>query len=588
MSAAAPAATGVALRPYQTAALEAVRKHYDAGVRRMLLVAATGAGKTVTFSHLPQTLGLAPTDKVLILAHRDELVQQARAKYLACNPGEMVGIEKAERRASPMDRVAIASVQTLRGDRIRQFLGRFGKPALIVTDEAHHGPAQGYQAVYAACGVSRSGDVVHVGVTATPKRSDKIGLQDTFDVIAHTVAIDELIDLGYLVPLVGYSVQTTTDLDAVRTTAGDFNASDLEDAVDTEERNAAVVRAYADICPNAKAIVFAASVEHSEALQRAFEAAGYPCVHVDGKTALFDRQARLQAFSRGSFRVLANCGIATEGYDEPSVECVIIARPTKSAVLMTQMIGRCTRLHPGKKRGIVIDMVDVTKRHSVVSLPSLFGMPSNFDLAGRSATDVAKKYAKVVGESPELEPMLNSVADLDAVENIAATERFKKRLDFLLEQARKTNQYVDVNLLRPPALDAETARETILNWIATADDSYLLRVENDTVKIHGDLVGQHSVVITRSIDGKTAHRTLGTYASRSDALMIADDWIRRNHAERAILVDRNAGWRDAPASEKQIAILERHRIASPERLSRGKASELIDILFASKSKRGAA
>ena len=575
-------APGIELRPYQRDALQAVRMARNAGVRRMVVVAPTGAGKTVIFSHLAEALGLGRDEKILILAHRDELVSQARVKYLAANPGEMVGLEKAENRATPMDRVAVASVQSLRGGRLQDFLQRFGRPSLVVTDEVHHATASGYQAIYDAIGIEPGGDVVHVGVTATPKRSDGVGLHGTFETVAYSIALGDLIDQKYLVPLVGYRVNTQTNLDAVRTTAGDFNAGDLSDAVDTDERNARVVGAYADIVPHKKALVFAASVAHSQSLRDAFDAAGYRAAHVDGTTPIDERRALLTAYGRGDYEVMVNCAVLTEGYDEPSIECVIIARPTKSPVLAAQMVGRATRLHPGKTHATVIDMVDVTKRHSIVSLPTLFGLPANFDLKGKSASDVSKAFAKLATESPEVAGMISDSGTLDAMLQRRPDQRVREMIGQLLEKARKTQSYVDVDLLRPPALSDDVRGQTRLAWAQPTEDTYRLRLHDDAVTIRGDVVGNHSVVVNYKQNDASCEKSLGTFADLRDAFAVSEDWLLRRNPESAVLVDRNAHWRQAPASEKQVAALLRCRVAHPERLSRGDASAMLDMLLGNK------
>lgn len=575
----------IALRPYQREALRAVRTQYAAGVRRMLLVAATGAGKTIVFAHLAAALNLPSEAKILVLAHRDELVMQARDKYRLVNPGEWIGVEAAAARVGPLDRVAIASVQSLQGRRLHEFLVRFGRPALVVTDEAHHATASTYRAIYDTLGIAAQGDVVHVGVTATPQRSDDVSLGAIFDVVAHAVGIEDLIAQEYLVPLLGYRVQTNVDLDAVRTTAGDFNGEDLGRIINTSERNAGIVAAYLDVAAGRKAIAFAASIEHSRALQAAFAAAGVPATHVDGAMSLQERRARLAAFSagedQGAPRVLCNCAVATEGYDEPSVSCVILARPTKSAVLVTQMVGRATRLHPGKENAVVIDVSDATKRHSVATLAAMFGFARDFDFAGHSVTEIAERRRRVVDESPEVASVLHDVAALERAEHVAAGDRFPQALAELLTEARKKQSYVDVNLLARPELDDDTLAMTSLVWTNIGPDVYALRSGDDTVYVTCDLVGGATLRVRRTVDNRTKDHVFGTFP-RVQAFAHAEAWIKRHHADNLVLVDRAARWRTKPASEKQVAALQRFRVANPETLKSGAASALLDDLFRAK------
>jgi superfamily II DNA or RNA helicase len=566
----------IALRDYQRDALSAVADLCGRGARRLIVAVPTGGGKTIIFAHLAESLGLAPSDKILILAHRDELVEQAVEKYLTVNPAEMIGVEKGARRASPMDRVCVASVQTLHNGRIGDFLARFGRPALIVTDEAHHAVAPGYAAIYEACGVTRDGQTIHIGVTATPKRADKIGLDGTFDAVAYSIGIGDLVRRGHLVPLVGYRVRTQTDLDGVRVVAGEFNQGDLGRAVDTPERNARVVQAYDDTTPGRKALVFAASVEHSKNLQRTFVDSGYRAGHVDGEMKLEDRRAVLRAFHDGDLDVLCNCAVLTEGYDEPTIEVVIIARPTKSTVMYAQMVGRATRLSPGKSKAAVIDMVDATRKHSVVSLPSLLGLPPSFNLGGRNATDIAERYQRLADRDPNTATMVQDAATLAMLEGVPNEEQRVKLTRKLLDQAKASNTYISVDLFRPPAMPADADEFTRMVWVPLGDDSYRLRLRNATIHIDGDVVGNYAVVL-RHENGTT--QNLGSCRGMRDAFTHAEAWVRNARGENLAFLEKRVAWRQKPATPKQLSLLKKFRVKTDPQITSGEASDALDNIM---------
>jgi superfamily II DNA or RNA helicase len=563
------------LRDYQRDALNAVSTLVQSGARRLIVALPTGGGKTIVFSHLAETLGLAPDQKVLILAHRDELVQQAVDKYLAVNPGEMIGIEKASKKATPFDRVCVASVQTLQGNRLGEFLARWGYPALIVTDEAHHAVGPNYRDIYDACGVTANGSTIHVGVTATPKRADKVGLDGTFDVVAYSIGIGDLVKRGHLVSLVGYRVTTNVDLDKVRVVAGEFNQGDLGAAVNTPQRNARVVQAYQDITPNRKALVFAATVAHSKDLASTFKHAGYRAEHLDGATPAADRRKILADFASGEIEVLCNCAVLTEGYDEPSLEVVIIARPTKSTVLYAQMIGRATRLHPGKAKAAVIDMVDASRKHSVVSLPSLLGLPPSFNLGGRDATAMAERWERLANQNPDAAALINDAQTLMRLDKTPTGDEMAVVVKKLMAEAKASSTYIPIDLFRTPALPPDMAGLTHMTWVPAGDDSFRLRIRNAVITITGNLVGLYRVLVRHKSGVST---DLGTHRGHRDAFTAAEAWVRSSRGEELNFLDKRVSWRQKPAQQAQLDFLRRHRVKFDPKITRGEASSAIDLI----------
>jgi ATP-dependent helicase IRC3 len=381
------------LRPYQTEALDAIVDSYSKGIKRQLVVLPTGAGKTVIFSHLPKILS-HPTP-MLVLAHRAELLDQAKDKILSSNPHLDVEIEQAERRAGHVD-VVVGSVATLGRNntpRIQEYPNNYFKT--IVIDEAHHAAAPSYQRI-----VEYFNPDFILGVTATPQRSDSTRLIDVFEEIVYYKSIQDLIKDGWLSPLVGYRVKTNVDISEVEIKNGDYVQAQLEDKIDNPERNAHIVASYRRLADSKKALVFASGVRHAENLALSFQSASVDAAVIVGTTPPEERQQILSDFSSGKIKVIVNVGVLTEGFDEPSVEAIILAKPTRSALLYTQIVGRGTRLHPGKEHCTIIDISDTTKGKKPIGLPTLLGLPPDFDLQGQSLTEVAEKFEELQNYCP--------------------------------------------------------------------------------------------------------------------------------------------------------------------------------------------
>ncbi|MGH8018769.1 MAG: DEAD/DEAH box helicase [Opitutaceae bacterium] len=313
----------------------------------------TAGGKTVIFSELARRTQPART---LILAHREELLTQAADKLHRAT-GLVSELERAEHRASHDAPVVVASVQTLmREPRLTSWPSdHFG---LVVVDEAHHVLADSYQRVLA-----RFHDHAKVlGVTATPDRGDKKNLGAYFEDIAFEIGLHDLINTGYLSRIAVRTMPVRIDLAQVRTTAGDYNDADLGDAIEPVLRQ--IVGSLRDTIGTRKTIVFLPLVRTSRLFVDLCHEAGFTAEHIDGQSD--DRRAVLDRFAVGDFQILSNSMLLTEGFDEPSIECVICLRPTKIRALYAQIIGRGTRLHPGKDNLLVLDFLWMTERHTLV------------------------------------------------------------------------------------------------------------------------------------------------------------------------------------------------------------------------------
>lgn len=355
-----PASQPIALRPYQQECVDTINA-LEGGAH--LVQMATGLGKTVTFSSIERR------GRVLILSHRDELVRQP-VKYYDCP----VGIEKASE-ASNGEAVVSASVQTLsRPGRLERFApGAFDT---VITDEAHHALAASYRKI-----VDHLQPRLHLGFTATPRRGDDRGLSPVFDDIVFSRDLLWGIEHGYLVDVDCHRVEVNWDTRGVKRSKGDYAMGELDRAVNTQITNAQVAAAYKELAVG-QTLVFATSVAHAYALA---ELIGGQVI--EGATPADERRRILQRFLDREVKAIVNCGVLTEGTDLPLVETVLIARPTQSSALYSQMVGRGLRLSPGKAVLRLIDCVGVSDDRQLCTAPSLVGMNEKDFPEGSTAID---------------------------------------------------------------------------------------------------------------------------------------------------------------------------------------------------------
>ncbi|OAA56671.1 dead deah box DNA helicase [Niveomyces insectorum RCEF 264] len=388
------------LRDYQEDCIRSVLASLDRGQKRVGISLATGAGKTVIFTQLldrvrPPGPGATQT---LILAHRRELVEQAARHCTQAYPGKTVEIEMGALHASGAADVTVASVQSLTsGTRLAKFAASRFK--LVLVDEAHHIVAPGYMRALAHFGLDskaasqRAGAPALVGVSATFSRFDGLALGAAIDEIVYHRDYIDMMGAGWLSHVLFTTVESTADLSRVRSGGGlgkDFQTGDLSRAVNTPAVNEVTVRTWlakAAAAGRRATLVFCVDVRHVVDLTRAFRAHGVDAQYVTGDTDKAERSARLDAFKQGAFPVLVNCGVFTEGTDLPNVDCVVLARPTKSRNLLVQMIGRGLRLHADKTDCHILDMVSSLDA-GIVTTPTLFGLDPGELVSGASVDDM--------------------------------------------------------------------------------------------------------------------------------------------------------------------------------------------------------
>lgn len=342
------------LRPYQQAAREAVEQDWDGDFLRTLLVLPTGCGKTIVFSKIVEDM-VRSGHRCLILAHRGELLEQAADKLLHAT-GLRCAVEKAEETClDSWYRVTVGSIQSLmREKRLGQFPANYFD--VIVVDEAHHVLSEGYQRVLNHFGAARV-----LGVTATPDRGDMRNLGQYFEHLAYEYTLPRAIKDGYLCPIKAVTIPLRLDLSGVGVQAGDFKSSDIDTALDPYLHQ--IAQEMQQYCADRKTVVFLPLVRTSQKFCRLLNAQGCRAAEVNGDSK--DRAEVLKAFDEGEYNILCNSMLLTEGWDCPSVDCVVVLRPTKVRSLYSQMVGRGTRLFPGKEDLLLLDFLWHTERHEL-------------------------------------------------------------------------------------------------------------------------------------------------------------------------------------------------------------------------------
>ena len=342
------------LRPYQKESKAAVFEQWRSGIRRTLLVLPTGCGKTIVFAKITEDC-VRNGDRVLILAHRGELLEQAADK-IAKATGLGCATEKAEQSClGSWFRITVGSVQSLmRESRLKRFPEDYFNT--IIIDEAHHCISDSYQRV-----LNHFSDAKVLGVTATPDRGDMKNLGQVFESLAYEYTLPKAIKEGYLSPIKAVTIPLQVDLTGVGIQSGDFKAGDLGTALDPYlERIAEEMEKY---CREKKTVVFLPLVKTSQKFRDILNAHGFRAAEVNGESQ--DRAEILEDYASGKYNVLCNSMLLTEGWDCPDVDCIVVLRPTKVRSLYCQMVGRGTRLAPGKDHLLLLDFLWHTERHEL-------------------------------------------------------------------------------------------------------------------------------------------------------------------------------------------------------------------------------
>lgn len=410
------------LRPYQLKAKEAIFAEWRKGVKRTLLVLPTGTGKTIVFAALTSDV-VRQGGRVLILAHREELLQQAADK-LARATGLGCAVEKAESTAhDTWFNVVVGSVQTLQRE-ARRAKFRPDHFDAVVVDEAHHALSPSYLGV-----LNYFSGANVLGVTATADRGDKRNLGEFFESLAFEYGLHQAVRDGWLVRPSALTLPVKIDLTGVKVTAGDFNAASVGHALDPYLAD--IADQMVAHCKDRKSVVFLPLIATSQKFEGLLRDRGMNVREVNGESE--DRAEKLRWFNdapKGA--VLCNSMLLTEGWDEPSADCIVCLRPTKIRSLYAQIVGRGTRLFPGKKDLLILDFLWHTDRHDLMRPASLICQNP----------DIAQRVSEIMAEESAGEP--KDLLDMEAgAESKAQEEREEALRKMLAAQKHRQRKLVD-------------------------------------------------------------------------------------------------------------------------------------------------
>lgn len=527
----------ISLRDYQNEASSIVFEKLAAGVKRQLIVLPTGAGKTIVAAAVSklfkETFDI--NRPIVFIAHRDELLKQTASKMSLVWKDVRVGRVKGADNEQEVD-VIVASTQTLvRG---RQMV----IPSLVIYDEAHHSVSKGSYKVLETLGCFEEDGPPLLGITATPNRLDRQALGQVYEEIVYEKTILDLILSKYLCDVRGKKiVADELNLDSVQTLAGDFNEKQLGEQMGQESVIDTIVQAYLEHGEERKTIIFAVNVKQTYEIADRLSSYGVKAAGIDGSLPEETRNQLLADFSQGILQVMVNCMILTEGFDEPSVSCIMMARPTKSESLYTQCIGRGTRLYPDKVDCLVLDIVGVSEKHSLMTLSDLFP-PGRIEDDEEIDEDILKDEMLEDGESVlEFQERLHQIA---------------------FEHGKKMHE---INLF---------STKTIYLWNSISDNAYYISIGNKQYcylikdDTHWWILFEHT--------NKRLYPLHDEALSLEYAQGIAESFLQTISTK---IIYKEAPWRHHPISPAQRSQLDKNGIAYDETWTKGQASDVLNNIF---------
>lgn len=513
------------LRPYQREAITKFRENLRPDHNRLATVLPTGSGKTVVFSHLADQMHREHGVRTLILAHREELIRQAANKVRAVAPHLKIGVVKAEEDEHDGTDVIVASQQTLAIPKRREAITGVG---LVIVDEAHHAAAPTYMEVLDHFG-SFNG-LPTAGFTATLARQDG-GLADVWQKVTYQRDILQMIGDRYLVDVRGKTVVVDGfDLDSVSTRGGDFQDGQLGQALDESGAAKVVADAYIEHASDRPGVIFTPTVASAQHMAEVMTNRGIPTGAVWGAMPKEERAETLEKFANGDLQVLSNCMVLTEGFDAPWASCAVIARPTKSAPLYVQMVGRVLRPFQGKKDALVLDVMGASTRHKLASLIDL------------------------------------TEADITISEDESLAEAAER--DQLQAPRPGEVEWADVNLFSDSAI----------RWLRTHGGTWFIPAGDHTeyFLIRGDDPETYHVRKYAKAEGGFRPPPSDPPRPLEMAMRCAEEYAERRPGR---ISQRSAAWRSGPPTGQQLAMCKRMKVTPGS--TKGETSDAIAVQIAS-------
>src|SRR6266702_4062049 len=532
----------IVLREYQEACMQGILASYEQNKSGSeLVVLPCRAGKTIIFSQVIYALAQKYDTSAMVIADRDELLNKAADKYRMVKPDAIIG-KVGSGVHEYGGEVTIASIQTIhRPEHMKRLKALYGtgKGLLIIVDEADLSAAPTYQIV-----LESFPNAFVLMVTATPDRLDGKPLLDGKKPLYEASIIDLAThEPAYLCDMRAIPIQTNLSLDGIHTQAGDFKIDELEAAVDTDDRNQLIVQKYQQYASGRRAACFAVTVEHAEHITEAFNDAGIASGVVVGITPLPERKRLYKAFRCGEVKVLTTVNVLSRGWDEPLCDCIIMARPTQSRALFVQAIGRGLRLAPGKQDCIILDITDNCLKHRLEP----------------------QSLRKILGKH------LNDEESL-----LEALAREKEEIGL------KTSVHQERKLKEQRNKDIELSLLVKLDWQLKPDGKFILEIgkEKHRIALVPDEYGEFYSVWARLAPYYEPQLWLENapldwcqnFAEKRARLLLSD-------AKNVKLIDRTASWRNYPATDKQLNLLEKFHVEYSPQITKGEAADILDPIF---------
>lgn len=568
------------LRKYQEEAVQSVLKNIVKWNRLLCLVMSTGSWKTFTFSYIAKK-SIESGKKVLVLAHREELLIQAQGSLQRVMPDKKIMIEQWKYVADHDSDIIVASVATLG----REWWERIKKlnPKdywLIIVDEAHHVTSNTYTRILEYFGAYKSAEnwvtpwhPVVLWVTATAFRGDNVGLDKVLDIVAYKYDMQMAISEWYLSPIRAFTVFTDTDLNDVKSSMGDFAIWELSDAVNNMERNLQIIETYKTKWKEELSIVFAVDVQHAKDLSWLFNDKWVKADYITGALKKESRQQILEDFHNQKINVLINVGVLTEWFDEPNIRNVLLARPTKSSWLYIQMVWRGTRLAEWKEHCRIFDFVDNLRNNKIMSSTSLIGLSQPIKADDTDIFEIKDKLEELLNNKPG-----ENLRELD--------------LDKIEERIQEVDIFAMAELDTFVKENSKFSRTTFL-WgfkLSLGEDASWDKL---SVEIRENLIWKYTIefIVAKKQEPTAANKykkyenkvvATTEWRDKKEALDLADRVISANYSDRVNLVSQKAKWKADAPTDKQIAMLKRNWFSNAEQLTKGQATILISKIFANK------
>ncbi|KAF4513542.1 hypothetical protein G6O67_000805 [Ophiocordyceps sinensis] len=563
------------LRDYQQECIQSVVSSLRQGHKRVGISLATGSGKTVIFTQLIDkvTARAGGYHRTLILAHRRELVEQAARHCQVAYPDKTIDIEMGSLHASGTADITVASVQSITS---KERLDKFDPSTykLLLVDEAHHIVAPGYLKTLKHFGLDQKqpDSPFLVGVSATFSRFDGVKLGAAIDEIVYHRDYVDMISDKWLSDVVFTTVVSSANLSKVkRGVTGDFQTGELSKVVNTDHVNDTTVRSWMAKAPDRKStLAFCVDLAHVSGLTAKFRQYGFDARFVTGDTPKVERSEILEAFKRGDFPVLVNCGVYTEGTDIPNIDCIVLGRPTRSRNLLVQMIGRGMRLHPGKKNCHIIDLVS-TLDTGIVTTPTLFGLDPSELVDKASVSEMRSlKDRQIAQQTKEQEACAQNSGQAKDLDTPVTFTDYSSVLDLIADMSgekhiRAISQHAWVQV--GPS-----------RFVLSAPSGSYIKIE----RISDDPGPKFRALEVRALttgaskSPYAAPREILTALTFSDAVHGADRYAA--DAFPHTFINRSQSWRSLPPTQGQLNFLCRLGMTISPKLTKGRVADMITKL----------